>query len=74
MDLIAGKIADFLMSQGLSGIVIIALSFAVYKLFFLYVSSMEGRLKEAMQHVEIQRDNAEALDKLSEHIRASRTG
>jgi hypothetical protein len=69
VDAIAGKVADFLMAQGLSGIVIIGLGFSTYKLFLLYVASLEERVKEATKHVEIQRDNAEALDKLSDYVR-----
>lgn len=74
MQEIAGKVADFLVSQGLSGIVILVSFYAIYRLFNLLQDAMNKRIDEAVKSIIVHRDITEALEKLTEYIRDTRSG
>ena len=69
MDTIAGKIGDYLVTQGLSGIVILASWFVIWKLWSVIQDVQEKRIAEATKNVETANNTSNALNRLSDLLR-----
>lgn len=63
---------DAILQLGLSGVVILALGFVVWRLHKLYVETQEKRIAEGREAITAIERSSNALDNLSEIIRAKR--
>lgn len=63
------KIADALLANGISGIAIIILLYAVYKLWLKYDEVQEKRIAESREATKAIEQNTNTLDILSEVLK-----
>lgn len=68
MDVALTGVREFLIAQGLSGVVILGLAFAVYRLFTLVSQIQEARIKDAREVTEAVINNTAALHALKELV------
>jgi dihydrodipicolinate synthase/N-acetylneuraminate lyase len=69
MDAIAQKIGDILISQGLSGAILLVAGYTIRRLFELYREAQEARIKESREIVKALEDSTTAYRALADAIR-----
>lgn len=69
MDQIVQGAGAALLSLGLPGIIILALGYACYRLFGLYIEVQEKRVAEGRETVKAVEENTSALDRLTDLVR-----